>query len=359
MKRQEALEQAHNYLKRGNTARKLKDRANNNADLTYMGLAHVIADVIQRGVNPKDVDFDKIDWGVSYGNIRGQAQDLADKKGGDEFGNEKRDRIESAMSKAEEIQKSRKHERLKDKAETVQRGRSKWAKYSDQTRNAETVYKAPITEDEYEKWRRDPNKRDIEGVDDRRPPSQRVNMNQFPFEKSIEKKKKEMMMKNVEEEPENTGFNVKSNREAVKRSIDSRNSSGMQKKNSLELTSKLDKLKDLKNVVGNKSDLQDSRSDKKLSFDVKGSTTERSTQKGLREMGMVSKSSEKTLDNFSFDNSNAGFSKEEIAGMKEKQGKDRFVESKGVEKSIFEGPSEAEEERKINTANWKQNGNYI
>jgi hypothetical protein len=287
MEREEALEQAHDYLKRGNTAEWLKERSRKNEDLTYMGLAHVVADVIQRGVNPGDVDFQKIDWGVSYGNIRGQAQDLADQRGGEEFGTEKRDRIKSSMEKAEAMKSSRRHERLKDKAETVQKGRSKWARYSDQVKTASRTFQAPITKGEYKKWRRNPDGTDIEGVDDRRPPSQRTKISQFPFEKSIEKRKKEMMMKNVEEEPDRLGMDLKSEKMAIRDSVKAM--TGSNNSSSISWNGQKD---------SGKTNFSDSRSTEEVKSSLKGSTSERSNQKSLRERGFLSEGSEKSLDKF-------------------------------------------------------------
>lgn len=287
MTRQEALDKAFDYLKRGNTAKFLKERSNRNEDLTYMGLAHVVADVIQRGVNPGDVDFQKIDWGVSYQNIRGQAQDLADQRGGEEFGTEKRDRIKSSMEKAEAMKSSRRHERLKDKAETVQKGRSKWARYSDQVKTASRTFQAPITNKEYKKWRRNPDGTDIEGVDDRRPPSQRTKISQFPFEKSIEKRKKEMMMKNVEEEPNRLGMNLRSEKMAIRDSVKA--ISGSNNSSSISWNGQKD---------SGKTNFNDSRTSKDVELSLKGSTSERSSQEGLREGGYISKESEETLDKF-------------------------------------------------------------
>jgi len=204
MQRQEAIKKASKFLgrkediKTGATAKQIKKRAKKNPDLNRAALTQIIADVFQRGLSPKDIDLQKIDFGVSYSNIRSQVQKLAKKRGGKEFKQEKKNRMESMADKAKAQMKEAKHNMLMQKAEAVQRGRDKWALYTDQTKDAdETIDK--LDEDSYRRWRRNRQTKDIKGLDNRMPPERRVNV-AFPFRKSTRQRVKEMMMKNEEEE---------------------------------------------------------------------------------------------------------------------------------------------------------------
>lgn len=206
MQRQEAVKKASKFLgrkgdiKTSSTAKQIKKRAKKNPDLNRAALTQIMADVFQRGLSPKDIDLQKIDFGVSYSNIRGQVQELAKQRGGREFKQEKSNKMESMADKAKAQMKEAKHDMLMQKAEAVQRGRDKWALYTDQTKDAdETIEK--LDEDSYRRWRRNRQTKDIKGLDNRMPPERRVNV-AFPFRKSIRQRKKEMMMKNAEEEPD-------------------------------------------------------------------------------------------------------------------------------------------------------------
>lgn len=191
MERKEALREAHEYLRNTNTGDFLKNQVGKNPDLSYMGVAHAVADVIQKGANPKEVDFQKVDWGVSYSNIRKQTQELAEKRGGQEFQGKKEDRIKSQMDKAEELAKERKHEQLERKARVVQGRRTEEEQYTDQTKNADEVIRQ-LDNENYQRWRRNPEKFDVKGVDTRTPEERRPNIKPpFGDKKSLIQEMKE------------------------------------------------------------------------------------------------------------------------------------------------------------------------
>jgi len=96
MQRNQAISKASKFLgkkhdiKTGSSVKVIKDRAKNNPDLNRARLNNIIGDIYQRGVDPKDLDLEKIDWSVSYQNIRGQVKDLLDRRGADSFAASKR-----------------------------------------------------------------------------------------------------------------------------------------------------------------------------------------------------------------------------------------------------------------------------
>jgi hypothetical protein len=274
MQRQEAISKASKFLgrkhdaKTGGTARKIKDRAKKNPDLNRAGLNQAIADIYQRGVNPKDLDLEKIDFSVSYSNIRSQIQDLLDKRGAEKFGSRKDAERKSQMSYAQK----KGSETLKTIASVRHERRPPHNQYTDETKDADRTF-GRLTEESFRKWSRNPNKYDIEGVDGKK---KQGSQQPLPFQRNS--RIKEMRIADAEQElgePEERDLGISD-------------------------SEKLDW------EIGGAPDLKDSRSSKQVGKDLKGSTSERSSQQSLREGGFASKSSEKTLDNFSESVSESG-----------------------------------------------------
>ena len=304
MKRQDAIKKASKFLgrkneiKTGSTAKKVKDRAKRNPDLNRAGLTQIVADIYQRGDDPRDLDLERIDFSVSYSNIRGQVEDLLKKRQGS-----------SAKFQSE---KDAERKTGKEIAEQRNKRRPAYNQFIDQTKNAETTF-PHATDKAVRKWSRNPNKYDIKGVDTRREKEARTQA-QLPFRR---KSRIQDMKKGIksrygslaisESNVPNEEFERQSRIEALK---EKKIADFEQERNKNKLVNKgrksiiSDKNLDLKgsNLAKNK----DSRSVAELGKSIRGTTTQRSNQKGLREMGMVSKSSEKTLDKFSKSVSDSG-----------------------------------------------------
>lgn len=309
MKRQEALKKAHDYLK-GRSGEKIKEKARTNQNLSYMSVAHAVADIYQRGENPKDMDLQKIDWGVSYGNIRGQIEELLQKRGGrdSKFEDQKDRERESG------VDRQRKHEQSinKEIAEQRHKRRPDYNQFIDETKNAQKTF-SHATEKAVRKWSRNPNKYDLKGVDTRKEKEARKQA-QLPFRRKsrIQKMKSELKGRygNLEgfERPEPPEAMERQSRiEALK---DKKVMEFEQDRNKNTLVNKgrasikTERNLDLKG--SNLAENKDSRSMAEIGKNIRGNTSERSTQKGLRELGMASKKSEKTLDNFSKSVSDSG-----------------------------------------------------
>mgnify|MGYP006926865713 CR=1 FL=1 len=279
MKRQQAVSKASKflgkkgYIKTKKSAKRIKDQARNNPDLNRASLNQIVADIFQRNADPKDLDLQKIDFSNSYGNIRSQVQSLLDEKGYDKFENRKDRERESQMSYAAEKQS----EILKDIAEVRDERRDNFNQFIDKTKNTKKRF-GRLTEEAYEKWSRNPSKFDVEGVDTRNEGELRGMEVRLPFEKK-ERIRDMAVSDAVEKKFSAMEGSVSEKPLAIKGGKDPEQV-GVSESSSVD------------------AGLQDSRSSSQVEKNVRGSTSERSSQKGLREQGFASKSSEKTLDKF-------------------------------------------------------------
>lgn len=271
MKRNVAISKASKFLgrdydvKSSGGADKIKKKSKENPDLDRARINQIIADFFQRGVNPKDLDLEKIDWSVSYNNIRNQVSDLLDKRGVDSFESTKR-REQNAMR---DYARKKQSEQLMTVAELRHQRRPEYNQYVDENKEAEKKF-GRLTESAYEKWSRNPSKYDIEGVDGKQETGDQVPL---PLRRKSSSRIEDMRMSNVEQ--------------------DLSDGLGQGNVNSAKLMKK-----DLGVSSSDRLDFSDSRSESDVSKSLKGGTSERSSQKGLREQGFVSKKSEKTLDKF-------------------------------------------------------------
>jgi len=270
MQRNQAISKASKFLgrkydvKTGGTAKKIKKKSKNNPQLNRARLNQIVADFYQRGVDPKDLDLEKIDWSVSYQNIRSQVQELLDKRGADKFSNRRQSERKASMDYAAK----KESDMLMTIADVRHSRRPAHSRYTDETKEADRKF-GRLTDESFEKWSKDPNKYDIEGIDGKQ---EKGSQQPLPLRRNsmIE----DMRMSDAEQSKgfmEDPGASV----------------------NAGEL---LDK--DLGISGSDKLDFKDSRSKKQVKQDNRGGTAERSTQKGLREQGFSSKKSEKTLGNW-------------------------------------------------------------
>lgn len=183
MKRSEAISQASDFLgtkfdlKTGGTAKKIKEKGKDN-NLNRAQLNQIVADVFQRGADPKDIDLRKIDFTTSYDNIRGQVKELVKQTKGESamFESEKKDRRDRISAKA----KKQMADRNRTLAETIHERRPDLNQYVDETRTAERTFDQP-TNEQFDTWKRNPSKYDIKGVDARKEPAARQEA-LLPFE---------------------------------------------------------------------------------------------------------------------------------------------------------------------------------
>ena len=271
MQRSDAISDASKFLgrkhdvKTGGTAKRIKRRASDNDDLNRARLNQIVADIYQRGVDPKDLDLEKIDWSVSYQNIRGQVKNLLDKRGVDSFNAEKRRKRKATMDYAAK----KGSEQLKTVANVRHERRDPHSQYVDETKEAERKF-GRLTDSAYRKWSKNPNKYDIEGVDGKK---QKGRQQPLPFRRK--QKIHDLRMSNVEQDLSEPVEEVGLNQGSV----------------AFTDSKKLDM-----DIGGESVKISDSRSSKEVSKSMRGGTKEKSTQQGLREGGYVSKKSEKTLD---------------------------------------------------------------
>lgn len=273
MQRHEAVSRAAKFL--GNkgqintksVAKDIKEESKDNPTLNRRKLNHVIADIYQRGARPKDLDLKRIDWSASYNNIRGQVERLLDKRGNEGFEVQKKADRETDMSYAAK----KESEMLKDIAQVRHERRDPHAQYTDETKEAERKF-GRLTDSAYQKWSRNPNKYDIEGVDGKQ---DKGSQKPLPLQRS--EKIFDMRMKDAEQDtsdpaeaPMGAGVNPKKLMDSKKLGISDSN-----------------------NDVS--SNFSDSRASKNVEKNLKGNSSERSSQQSLRD-GFASKSSEKTLD---------------------------------------------------------------
>lgn len=316
MRRQDAIKKASKFLGRKNdiktssTAKKIKEKAKGNPDLNRASLNQIIADIYQRGADPKDLDLQRIDFSTSYSNIRGQVEDLIKKRQGrsGKFENEKEAERKTGMDK------QRKHEQgiNQDIAQVRHNRRDPFNQFVDETKQAEKTF-PHATDKALKKWKNNPNKYDIQGVDSKKSKEERTQA-QLPFRRKsrIKKMKSEIKAKDgslggFEEPGPDPRFERRSRIEALKdkkvmKFEEDRNKNTLVNKGREAIRS--DRNLDLK---GSKlAENKDSRSMADVTKNIRGTTSGRSKQKGLREMGVASKKSEKTLDNFSKSVSDSG-----------------------------------------------------
>jgi len=150
-------------LKTGGTAKKIKEKGKEN-NLNRIQLNQIVADVFQRGADPKDIDLRKIDFSTSYDNIRGQVEELIKQTKGESamFESEKQDRRDRISARA----KKQMADRNRTLAETIHEQRPDLNQYVDETRTAERTFDQP-TNEQFDRWKRNPSKYDIKGVDGR------------------------------------------------------------------------------------------------------------------------------------------------------------------------------------------------
>lgn len=105
MERSEALERAHDYLSKtgGNNWKQGDELKRRSKNKNYMEIAHVIADIYQRGERPQDLDLQRIDFSVSTSNINTQVEDILTKRGAEQFDKEKEATRQSEMERAEKL----------------------------------------------------------------------------------------------------------------------------------------------------------------------------------------------------------------------------------------------------------------
>jgi hypothetical protein len=284
MERKTAIKKANNFLGKKNqikvskTARKIKEKSKKNSDLNRASLNQIVADIYQRGADPKDLDLQRIDFNTSYENIRGQVADLVKKRRGQEasFANERREKRKNMADQAQQYQR----EMNTELAEQVHNRRSNFSQYVDETRNNSKTFRNP-TERQLKKWRRNPGKYDIAGVDTKKEPEARKQAT-LPFNRegrgklSVDKYKNEMKAR--QNEMMENGIGMASIRvEEGKLSPNTSNSSS----SSVSISD------------SNLQDSKDSRSMAEVGRNISNSTS----QESLRD-GYSAKSSEKTLNNF-------------------------------------------------------------
>lgn len=122
MERKEALQKAIDYLKStgGDNWEHKDELKRKTQSMGFMSTAHAIADIYQRGQNPKDMDLQKIDFSLSQPEVRKQIDELLTKSGADRFQNKKDAKMKSQIEKAEEI-----HEKNKEILKEAQEKASK------------------------------------------------------------------------------------------------------------------------------------------------------------------------------------------------------------------------------------------
>jgi len=284
MERKTAIKKANNFLGKKNqikvskTARKIKEKSKKNSDLNRASLNQIVADIYQRGADPKDLDLQRIDFKTSYENIRGQIADLIKKRRGQKasFANERREKRKNMADQAQQYQR----EMNTELAEQVHNRRSNFSQFVDETRNNSKTFRNP-TERQLKKWRRNPGKYDIAGVDTKKEPEARTQAT-LPFnrdrgnisiDRSRTEKAKDIAVKFAEE-----SFNSASKR--VKQGKLSPNTSSSSN-SSVSISD------------SNLQDSKDSRSMAEVGRNISNSTN----QESLRD-GYSAKSSEKTLNNF-------------------------------------------------------------
>jgi len=291
MQRNQAISKASKFLgrkhhiKTGSSAKVIKDRAKDNPDLNRARLNNIIGDIYQRGVDPKDLDLEKIDWSVSYQNIRGQVKDLLDRRGADSFAASKRREREATQDYAAKKQS----EQLMTVAEVRDERRPAFNQYIDKTKNAEKTF-GRLTEKAFNEWSRNPNKYDVEGVDTRDEEEFRGMQMGLPFQRKSKDSIRDMRLSNAEQDlggDRSPGAAVNPG-ELVERNL------GVSSSEILYTGDEMSKHTS-KRIREDRQELMDSRSSDEVEQDMKGGTSERSEQKGLREQGFASKSSEKTL----------------------------------------------------------------
>lgn len=130
MERKEALKEAINYLKStgGDNWNSKDELSRRTESMGFMSTAHAIADIYQRGVNPKDIDLQKIDFSLSQSEVRQQISELLDKRGASKFEEEEQRTIASDMERIEKLQEKEKErmqrtkEKIKEQIDEIKDG---------------------------------------------------------------------------------------------------------------------------------------------------------------------------------------------------------------------------------------------
>ena len=126
-----------------------------------------------RGINPDKIDLEaELDSTLS---LPENIQNLEEKYG-------RLERTGRSAGARQEKAKAQRRNQVKREAESVHEQRPTLNQYIDQTKDAETTYRDP-TQRQMEKWKENPNKYDIEGVDTRTNPSQRPQTD-LPFQRN-------------------------------------------------------------------------------------------------------------------------------------------------------------------------------
>lgn len=136
MERKEALSKAVNYLKStgGDNWKNKDELARRTESMGFMSTAHAIADIYQRGVNPKDLDLQKIDFSLSQSEVRQQIDELLSKRGASQFEGKKERSIESDIERIEKLQEKEK--------ERMQRTKEKVEEQIEEIKNGGELYQA-------------------------------------------------------------------------------------------------------------------------------------------------------------------------------------------------------------------------
>lgn len=292
-----------------------------------------------RGINPDKIDLEaELDSSLT---LTENIQNLENKYGKlERTGRNYKGRMEGAQG--------RRRNSAKKYARSVHRKRPKYNRYVDQTKNAETTFADP-TERQMEKWENNPNKYDIKGVDTRTNPSQRP-QTELPFQRQrnvLYSGSKKDLKKSMRKIPASIRRNAEGQKKKASRKIDQyselldksvgggpqaqsiaiqRSGPNITEKQKLGV-SKAKKLMDrdrqrrkdkialtefereerleadssfgskLKPDEGSRASkiLKDSREIGEVGKNLRGNTSERSTQNSLRD-GFASKKSEKTLN---------------------------------------------------------------
>jgi hypothetical protein len=292
-----------------------------------------------RGINPDTIDLKaELDSTLS---LRENLDNLEEKYG-------KLERTGRNFRARREEGQARRRELAQREAKSTHEERPPLNQYIDETKDAEKTFRDP-TERQMNKWRNNPNQYDIEGVDTRKNPEAREQVT-LPFQRqrdvlyegskedlrksmrqipgSIKKNatgRKERMARKVRDQgfdqmmaekermavPQNALIDnfdvpdvVEEDRERVSR-IENRvralreDPSYRHAENVTKGLSMTEKVgKDLEADSGTRASeiLKDSREIGTVEKNLNGTTSEKSEQKGLRDQGIASKDSEKTLD---------------------------------------------------------------
>lgn len=217
-----------------------------------------------------------------------------------------------------QAQKQRR-DQVKKEAKRINKKRPKYNRYVDATKTAETVYADP-SERQFQKWKQNPNKYDIKGVDTRKNPSERP-QTELPIQRNknvIYRGSKEDLKKSMRKIPGSIKRNATGKINRIGEESEDRFSEiGPIVPSEDKLSSSAKKLikKDRQRVMDKESMvrfereerlqassgsnaskiLKDSREISDVGKNINGNTKQKSSQESLRD-GYISKDSEKTLE---------------------------------------------------------------